>query len=120
LGRIGGRATLPGPIHTLQGKTVHGGKTLHGNQEEGCEEEKETLTVGANDIAHGPKEFQKGSREKHLLWGFFNLVVGSWSSVFGFSSSTKAIVCRGQSTRLSMKGSCAPIQLPVSIKRKKR
>jgi hypothetical protein len=31
----------------------------------------------------GPKEFQKASREKHLLRGFFNLVFGRRSTVIG-------------------------------------
>jgi hypothetical protein len=55
----------------LQGKTVHRRKTLHGNQEKGCKEEKETLTVCETILRIGPKEFSReASQEKHLLRGF--------------------------------------------------
>jgi hypothetical protein len=44
---------------TLQGKKVHGGKQLHGNQEKGCEEEKETLTVGETIPRQNPRIFTR-------------------------------------------------------------
>lgn len=50
-------------------------KTLHGNQEKGCKEEKETLTVSETIHRIGPKEIpREASREKHLLRGFLNSV----------------------------------------------
>jgi hypothetical protein len=43
----------------LQGKKFTE-ETLHGNQEKGCEEEKETLTVLRNDISQtNPRDFTK-------------------------------------------------------------
>jgi hypothetical protein len=54
---------------TLQGKKFTE-ETLHGNQEEGCEEEKETLTVLRDDTSQEPKGFTKGLRKKHLLEAF--------------------------------------------------
>jgi hypothetical protein len=44
---------------TLQGEKVHGGKQLHGNQEKGCEEEKETLTVGETIPRKNPRIFTR-------------------------------------------------------------
>jgi hypothetical protein len=54
----------------LQGKKFTE-ETLHGNQEKGCEEEKETLTVLRDDTSQRPKGFStKASMEKHLQRGF--------------------------------------------------
>jgi hypothetical protein len=41
----------------LAREKVHGGKTLHGNQEKGCEEEKETLTVSETIHRKEPRYF---------------------------------------------------------------
>jgi hypothetical protein len=71
--------------NTLQGKSATE-EIFHGNQEESREEEKETLTVARGRyLAWALSEFQKASREKHLLRGFFSWtdgspVVGSWSN----------------------------------------
>ena len=43
----------PNRTHLAREK-VHGGKTLHGNQEKGCKEEKETLTVLRDDTSQEP------------------------------------------------------------------
>jgi len=54
-------------------------KSLHGNQEKGREEEKETLTVGETLPRMGQKEFsQEAFREKHLPGGFLirSLIIG--------------------------------------------
>ena len=81
--------TGPNRNHLAREK-VQRRKTLHGNQEKGCEEEKETLTVARGRyLAQALSEFQKASREKHLLRGFFVLgsdrlsVVGRQSLVVG-------------------------------------
>jgi hypothetical protein len=51
-----GKATRP-TEDTLQGKKFTE-EILHGNQEKGCEEEKETLTVLRNDISQtNPRDF---------------------------------------------------------------
>jgi hypothetical protein len=52
LGYIGSRAKSP-TEDTLQGKKFTE-ESLHGNQEEGCEEEKETLTVRETLPRMGP------------------------------------------------------------------
>ena len=73
--------TGPNRNHLAREK-VQRRKTLHGNQEKGCEEEKETLTVTRGRyLAQALSEFQKASREKHLLRGFFvfGAVIGRWS-----------------------------------------
>jgi hypothetical protein len=44
---------------TLQGKKFTE-EILHGNQEKGCEEEKETLTVLRDDTRNDPRDFTKG------------------------------------------------------------
>jgi hypothetical protein len=81
LGCIGKRASRPNRIKHLAREKVHGGKHFNGNQEKGCKEEKETLTVGADDTAHhGPKEFLKApgrstSCGAFLIW---SLVAGRW------------------------------------------
>ena len=74
LGYVGHGLSRP-TENTLQGKKFTE-EILHGNQEKGCEEEKETLTVVRDDTRNEPKGFTKGLREKHLLRGFLNLVVG--------------------------------------------
>jgi hypothetical protein len=55
----------------LAREKVHGG-ILHGNQEEGCEEEKETLTVLRDDTRKEPRDFTKGLRREAPLRGLFD------------------------------------------------
>jgi|SRR5690348_253968 hypothetical protein len=43
----------------LAREKVHGGKTLHGNQEKGCKEEKETLTVCETIHRKNPRIFTR-------------------------------------------------------------
>ena len=52
-------AKRPTEDHLAREK-VHGGKTLHGNQEKGCEEENETLTVGETIHRKEPRIFTRG------------------------------------------------------------
>jgi hypothetical protein len=63
LGLLGERAIAPEPKQTLQGKKFTE-EILHGNQEEGCEEEKETLTVLRDDTRKEPKGFHKKPPER--------------------------------------------------------
>jgi hypothetical protein len=67
---------------TLQGKKFTE-EILHGNQEKGCEEEKETLTVCETKPRKRPKGFsRKASMEKHLQRGFlFHSSVASRQSL---------------------------------------
>jgi hypothetical protein len=56
LGYIGGPSAQT--EDTLQGKKFTE-ESLHGNQEEGCKEEKETLTVRETLPRMGPRNFTK-------------------------------------------------------------
>jgi hypothetical protein len=59
----------------LQGKKFTE-ETLHGNQEKGCEEEKETLTVLRDETSQKTQGIylRRASTEKHLQRGFFSVV----------------------------------------------
>jgi len=59
---------------TLQGKKFTE-ELLHGNQEKGCKEEKETLTVRETSPRMGHVISLKACQEKHLLGGFLISIV---------------------------------------------
>ena len=62
---------------TLGEQIVQTEETLHGNQEKGCEEEKETLTVLRDETSQRPKGFFKKSNGTEF--GGFGFRPGSQS-----------------------------------------